>query len=126
MKERLLDLLKNSKSNYYNYSVSSIIVCNDGKTFEGVNVETSSPSAGICAERNALFNAITNGYKKGDFKEIHVMSKNGVYPCFICRQALVDFCSGDTKIITYDIEGNTKEVTLKDLIPYSFSDGDIV
>jgi len=126
MKERLLDLLKNSKSNYYNYSVSSIIVCNDGKTFEGVNVETSSPGAGICAERNALFNAITNGYKKGDFKEIHVMSINGVYPCFICRQALVDFCSDETKIITYDINGNTKEVTLKDLIPYSFSDGDIV
>lgn len=125
MKEELLKSLNNSKSVYFNFPVSAIIVCNDGKKFYGVNVETSSPSAGICAERNALYNAITNGVKKDDIKEIHVMSNNGVYPCFICRAAFIDYCNLDTKVIVYDVLGNTKEVILKDLCTYPFSSEDL-
>ena len=125
MKERLKELLSNTASNYYHYPVSALVVCKDGMVFEGVNVETSSPSAGICAERNALYNAITNGYKKGDFKEIHVMSNNGVYPCFICRQAISDYCDEDTVVITYDLDGNNKEVQVKDLCGYKFNEEDL-
>lgn len=125
MKEKLLNLLENSSSNYFHFPVSAIVVCKDGKTFEGVNVETSSPSAGICAERNALYNAITNGYKKGDFKEIHVMSNKGVYPCFICRQALSDFCDDDTLIYVYDKEELKNKVYVKDLCVYAFNDEDL-
>ena len=90
MKEELVKLLDKSRSDYFNFPVSSGIVTTKG-IFYGVNVETSSPSAGICAERNALYNAITNGITKEDIKEIHVMSKKGVTPCFICRQALIHF-----------------------------------
>ena len=126
MRDKLNELLKNSASNYYHYPVSALVVCKDDNIFEGVNVETSSPSAGICAERNALYNAITNGYKKGDFKEIHVMSNNGVYPCFICRQTLSDYCDDDTLIITYDINGNSKEVLVKDLCSYKFNGEDLL
>lgn len=125
MKEELFGLLENSSSKYYNYQVSAIVVCKDGSKFKGVNVETSSPAAGICAERNALYNAITNGYKKGDFKEIHVMSKSGSYPCFVCRQTLSDYCDDDTLIITYDIIGNTNSIKVKDLCVYKFNDGDL-
>jgi len=125
MKEKLLELLKNSSSVYFNFPVSSIVVCKDGKEFCGVNVETSSPSAGICAERNAIYNAITNGYKKGDIKEIHVMSKNGVFPCFICRQALIDYCDLETLIFLYDTVGNIKKSSVKELCVNAFSDGDL-
>ena len=126
MKEKLIELLKNSASFYFNYPVSSAFVCKDGSVFYGVNVETSSPSAGICAERNALYNAITNGYTKGDFKEIHVMSKNGVYPCFICRQALTDFCDEDVVVYAHDINGNTTSATVKELCTYKFNSEDLV
>lgn len=126
MKERLSELLNNSKSVYFNFPVSSIIVCNDGKTYEGVNVETSSPSAGICAERNALFSAITSGIKKDDIKEIHVMSNNGVYPCFVCRAALVDYCNLNTKVFLYDRSGNVKEVLLNDLCTHTFNNEDLI
>lgn len=121
MKERLKELLENSQSPYYKYRVAAIIECNDGKTFEGVNVETSSPAAGICAERNALYNAITNGYKKDDFKAIHLMSAayEEIYPCFICRQALYDYMNLDVKVICYSKNGETIN-TLEDLCVYGF------
>ena len=69
MKEKLQNLLNNSYTPYYKYPVASIIVMKDGTEFCGVNVETSSPASGICAERNALYSAITVGYKKKDVKE---------------------------------------------------------
>ena len=70
MKERLEQLLNNAYAPYSNYKVSSIVVMNDGKTYEGVNVENASFGATICAERNAINSAIKDGYKKGDFKEL--------------------------------------------------------
>lgn len=125
MKEVLENLLNNSRSDYFNFPVSAAIVCTDNRVFYGVNVETSSPQAGICAERNALYNAFTNGIKKSDIKEIHVMSKNGVTPCFICRQALVDFCDMNTKIVIYNLSGKIKEMLLSDLCVNVFSKGDL-
>ena len=125
MKEVLESLLNNSRSDYFNFPVSAAIVCTDNRVFYGVNVETSSPQAGICAERNALYNAFTNGIKKSDIKEIHVMSKNGVTPCFICRQALVDFCPMNTKIVVYNLDGKVREMLLSDLCVNVFSKGDL-
>ena len=125
MKEVLIKLLNNSRSDYFHFPVSAAIVCNDGSVYYGVNVETSSPSAGICAERNALYNAICNGKGKDDIKEIHVASKSNVTPCFICRQALVDYCKLDTKLYSYDINGNTKEYVLEELCPHTFSGEDL-
>ena len=68
MKEKLIKLLDNSHSPYSKYRVSAIVTMKDGKEFSGVNVENASFGATICAERNAILNAITNGYGKGDFK----------------------------------------------------------
>ena len=124
MKEELVKLLDKSRSDYFNFPVSAAIVTTKGN-FYGVNVETSSPSAGICAERNALYNAITNGVKKEDIKEIHVMSKKGVTPCFICRQALVDFCNMDVKVYVYNLDGLKDEYTVGELCTHAFSKGDL-
>ena len=124
MKEVLIKLLSNSRSDYFKFPVSSAIVTDKG-VFYGVNVETSSPSAGICAERNALYNAITNGVKEEDIKEIHVMSNKGVIPCFICRHALVDFCNPNTKVHVYSISGDEKVYTVNELCTHTFGKGDL-
>lgn len=125
MKEKLQKLLNNSYTPYYKYPVSSIIIMKDGTEFSGVNVETSSPAAGICAERNALYSAIAAGYKKGNVKEIHVMSKteDDCFPCFICRHALNDLCDKETPIISHNYS-DTRVVIhkLEELCPYPFSD----
>lgn len=127
MQERLRKLLEHSYSPNYNYYVASIIKTHDGKTFEGVNVETTTPASGICAERNALYSLITAGYKKEDIKEIYIMNKTNkpCYPCFVCRSALYDFCDPNTKIITYSYDGKEEKILLKDLCPYPFGEDDL-
>lgn len=126
MKEKLEKLLENSQSRYYNYPVACILECNDGALYPGVNIETSSPQAGICAERNAIYGAIANGKNKDDFKAIHLMAKSNkeINPCFICRQTLIDFCNKDMKIISY-FNDETSVKTVADLTPYSFSEEDL-
>ena len=128
MKERLEKLLENSYSPYYNYPVAALVECTDGMIFEGVNVETSSPNSAICAERNALYSAITKGYKKNDIKAIYIMNKTDkeCYPCFICRQALIDLCNENTLIVTFNYKGTKSvSVSVKDLCPFSFNDNDL-
>lgn len=125
MREKLQKLLDRSYTPYYKYPVASVIVMKDGVEFSGVNVETSSPAAGICAERNALYTAITSGYHKGDVKEIHIMSKTeeDCFPCFICRHALSDFCDNDVKIISHTYsDARVVTHTVEELCPYPFSD----
>ena len=128
MKEELIKLIKNSKSNYYNFPVVSILECHDGKTFNGVNIETSSPQAGICAERCAIYSAVANGYDTKDFKALHIMaaSCNIVYPCMICRQTLIDYCPRDLDIVLYDADSNNiVHTTIDSLTPNAFSSEDL-
>ena len=126
MKEVLRDLLNNSRSDYFHFPVSACVVCNDGSKFYGVNVETSSPSAGVCAERNALYNAITNGKRKEDIKEVHVMSNNNVTPCFICRQVISELFEKDKIIHCCSTTGEIKDYTVEEICPYPFGSEIIV
>ena len=64
MREKLISLLNNSYSPYSKFRVSAIVVMKDGKFFNGVNVENASYGGSICAERNAINAAISNGYKR--------------------------------------------------------------
>lgn len=125
MNLKLKELLDRSYTPYYHYPVSACIVMKDGREFYGVNVETSSPAAGICAERNALYSAVTQGYGKGDIKEIHVKSKtqDDCFPCFICRHTLSDFCDRDVLVTshTYNDEVLTS-YTIEELCPHPFGD----
>ena len=127
MKEKLQNLLNNSYTPYYKYPVAAVIVMKDGKEFSGVNVETSSPAAGICAERNAIYSAITEGYTKGDIKEIHVMSKteDDCWPCFICRHALSDLCHKDVKVYSHTYSNRISQHTIEELCPYPFSEDNL-
>lgn len=118
--ELLNKLLRNAYSPYFKFDVACIIEMNDGNIFEGVNFETSACSS-ICAERSALAAAITKGYHKGDFKALYLKGSNNekLFPCFICRQYLIEFCEEDMPIISIH-NNTTTTVTLKDLTPFSF------
>lgn len=126
MKEKLEKLLENAYCPYTDFPVSSIVVMKDGKEFGGVNVEDASTRSGICAERNAITTAITNGYKKGDFKEIHVMTTGEVSTCcFVCRQLIIEFFEEDVPVYCYNTAGEMKEYTVKELCPYPFDGSDL-
>ena len=127
MIEELKKLHNNSYAPISNFSVSSCVVMNDGNKFYGVNVEDISTRAGVCAERNAIFSAITAGYKKGDFKECHVMISDGNIgtPCFVCRQMISELFDKNAIIYCYSTKGEVKEYTVSDLCPYPFESDDL-
>ena len=89
MEEKLDKLLKNSYSPYSKFSVAAILVCNDGEEFNGVNVENISFGATICAERSAIFSAVSAD----------------ITPCFMCRQVMAELFNDDVKIICHSSSG---------------------
>lgn len=127
MIEKLRELLKNSYSPYSNFAVSAIAVMKDGKEFNGTNVENASYGAGICAERSAILSAISNGYKKYDFKELNIMVSSGniSMPCFQCRQVISELFDKDVKINCYSINGEVEVHSVSELCPYPFSEEDL-
>lgn len=127
MKDKLLELQKNSYAPYSNFHVSAIVVMNDGVEFRGVNVENASYGAAICAERSAIVSAISAGYKKGDFKELNVMVSSGEVgmPCFICRQVISEFFDKDATVRCFATTGEYKEYTVEEICPYPFGSEDL-
>ena len=127
MKDKLLELHKNSYSPYSHFPVSAIVVTKDGCEFSGVNVENASYGAGICAERSAIVSAVSAGYKKGDFSELHVMvgSGNIGMPCFICRQVITEFFDKDAIIRVWSTSGEYREYEVSALCPYPFDSEDL-
>lgn len=126
MEKKLKKLLENSYCPYSNFMVSSIVVMRDGKEFSGVNVENASYGATLCAERNAITAAVTKGYQKGDFKELHIMTAGDISTCcFVCRQVIVEFFESTAKIICYNKNGEKKIFTVKELCPYPFDGSDL-
>lgn len=127
MKDKLLELQKNSYAPYSNFHVSAIVVMNDGVEFRGVNVENASFGATICAERSAIVSAISAGYKKGDFKELNVMVSSGEVgmPCFICRQVISEFFDKDAIVRCFATTGEYKEYTVEEICPYPFGSEDL-
>jgi len=121
MQEKLQNLLNNSYAPYSNYKVACILIAKDGKEFSGVNVENNSYGATICAERVAICNAMANGYKSNDFKEIHITSSGEVpaIPCMLCRQVFTEFFDEDIKIFIYTKDGIIN-YSYNDLCPYEF------
>ena len=127
MKEKLNDLLNSSYSPYSKFKVAAIVVMKDGKEFKGVNVENASYGATICAERSAIVSAISNGYKKGDFKELFVMTtgKQISMCCMICRQVLLEFFDKDSIITCMNQEGKYVQHTVSEICPYPFDSEDL-
>lgn len=127
MKEKLLELHKNSYVPISNFPVCSCVITKDGREFYGVNVEDASTRAGTCAERNAIYSAITAGVKKGEFKEVNVMVSSGRIgmPCFVCRQMISELFDKEAIVRCYSTSGEYKEYTVKELCPYPFGEEDL-
>jgi len=127
MIERLIELQKNSYSPYSNYAVSAIAVMKDGVEFCGVNVENAAYGASICAERSAILSAISNGYKKGDFKELYVMVSSGDIgtPCFQCRQVISELFDKDAIVHCCSTKGEIVDYKVSELCPYPFGSDDL-
>ena len=102
---------------YSNYKVGAAIQTNNNIIFGGCNIENSSYSLTCCAERVAIFKAISEGYKK--FKALSVSTDNGGMPCGACRQVIWDLC-GNIPIYICDNKNLIKTLKTIELIPHPF------
>lgn len=114
---------KHAHAPYSNYYVGAAIVSKNGKVFTGCNVENAAYPSGICAERVAIFKAVSEGEK--DFSLLAIVTKNGGMPCGACRQVMSEF-SNNLPIIVSNEKGEiTQETTLDILLPHSFGANDV-
>ena len=103
---------------YSNYRVGAALRTKSGRLFTGVNVENAAYPTSICAERTAVFKAVSEG--ELDFEIIAVVTDNGGSPCGSCRQVLAEF-GLDTVVLIADGGGKViKETTVRDLLPDAF------
>ncbi|CYV72231.1 cytidine deaminase [Streptococcus suis] len=117
--------VKNSQKAYVPYSkfpVSAVLVANTGEIFTGVNIENASFGLTNCAERTAIFKAISEGVK--DFSEIIIYgeTEKPISPCGACRQVMAEFFDKDLKVTLVAKDKSTVEMTVGELLPYSFTD----
>ena len=115
---------KSAYAPYSGFTVGAALLARDGRVFLGANIENAAYSVTCCAERVALFKAISEGVR--DFAAIAIVGGKAdeapsapCYPCGVCRQALSEFCDSTLAVCT--LEGNTpKATTLGALLPNSF------
>ncbi len=105
---------------YSGYRVGAALLCGDGRVFTGCNVENASYGLSICAERVAVFKAVSAGCR--DFAAIAVAGSDEDFcrPCGACRQVLAEFAP-DLRVLTADRTGRWSEHTLAQLLPEAFS-----
>ena len=108
---------------YSEYKVGAALLADSGEIYDGVNVENAAFPTGTCAERAAIFTAVSQGERQ--FSAIAVVSSNGGAPCGACRQVLAEF-GLDTIVFVADDHGRIQqETTVKELLPGAFGPGDL-
>ncbi len=120
-----IDLIKhaikaqgNSQSKYSNYPVGCALLCDDDKIIYGCNIESAVYPSTLCAERVAIYSALSHGIKH--FKAIAIVSNTGARPCGSCRQIIYEYL-GDIPIYVSDSNGKQyKTHYIKELLPYPF------
>ena len=119
---------ENSYSPYSHFRVGAALLTKSGKVYTGCNVENAGYSATNCAERTAIFKAVSEG--ESDFEALAIIGgKEGetapfCAPCGVCRQVIAEFCPKDFKIILGNEEKH-KVYTLETLLPFAFTDEDL-
>ena len=123
MKDRLIkEAIEARKQAYVPYShfpVGAAVLAN-GKLYQGVNIENASFGLTNCAERTALFKAVSEGHRKIEAIAVVADTEGPVSPCGACRQVMAEFCDKETKIYLTNLHGQTQEWTIDQLLPGAF------
>lgn len=124
--EAALSARENAYVPYSNFKVGAALITEDGRIFTGCNIENASYGAANCAERTAIFKAISEGYTTINALAVVGDVKNYTYPCGICRQVIAEFSNKDTVVI---IAKNKEEYivkSIKDILPGAFTKDDLI
>lgn len=105
---------------YSKFPVGAALVTKEGKIYTGCNIENASYGLCNCAERTALFKAVSEGDKEFVAIAIVADTKRPVPPCGACRQVMVELCKQDTKVYLSNLHGDVQETTVGELLPGAF------
>jgi cytidine deaminase len=104
---------------YSNYQVGAAVLTTSGRTYDGINVENAAYPSSMCAERVAIYKAVSQGERS--FSAIAVVTSNGGWPCGACRQVMAEF-GLDTRVIIADQNGEiVQETTVSEILPGAFT-----
>ena len=117
--------MENAYAPYSHYTVGAAILCDDGKIYSGVNVENASYGLTNCAERTAIFKAVSEGIKHVSVILIVNGTKELSKPCGACRQVMSEFMSASDTVFLANSINEFKQYTFKEILPLAFSDKDM-
>lgn len=119
--QKAREAMENAYCPYSNYRVGAAVLTDGGRIYSGCNIENGSYGATNCAERTAIFKAVSEGERQ--FSALAIFAEEGSappFPCGICRQVLSEFCSPDMPIIVFDGEKSVYNTNLEELLPFAF------
>ncbi|MBR0280177.1 MAG: cytidine deaminase [Oscillibacter sp.] len=119
LKDGAVRMLDRAYAPYSHFPVGAALECEDGAVYTGCNVENAVYPAGICAERNAVFHAVSEGRTRFTRIVIAGRGRDFCMPCGVCRQVMAEF-SPEMEVISLNGAGEEKRYTLRELLPHSF------
>ncbi len=129
-REHMLDLayeaMARAYTPYSHFQVGACLKSESGKYYLGCNIESASYTPTNCAERTAMFKAVSEGERAFSGIVIVCSGKNPAAPCGVCRQVLREFCQEDMPVVFADAKRNYIESTLGELLPHSFGPEDLL
>lgn len=120
------DMLDKAYVPYSKFPVGAALSTKDGQVFTGCNIENASYPLTNCAERTAMFKAVSEGQRSFDYLVVTGNTEGPISPCGACRQVLVEFCEPDMPVLLTNKKGKVKETTVSELLPGAFQSGDMV
>ncbi|MBS4209075.1 cytidine deaminase [Bacillus sp. FJAT-50079] len=110
---------------YSNFPVGAALLTKKGQVYRGCNIENAAYSVTNCAERTALFKAMSEGESEFAMLAVTADTLRPVPPCGACRQVIAELCPKDMKVVLSNGKGETKEITVEQLLPFAFSPEDL-
>ncbi|MFZ3578132.1 cytidine deaminase [Virgibacillus sp. DJP39] len=123
--ERSIEMRKKAYVPYSKFPVGAAVLTKSGKVYTGCNIENAAYPVSLCAERVAIFKAVSDG--ETEFVEMAVSAdtKRPVSPCGSCRQVMSEFFQPETTIHLTNLQNQLKTVTMEELLPFSFQPDDL-
>lgn len=128
-KQQLIEQAGNARQRAYvpysKFPVGAALLTKDGNVYKGCNIENSGYSMANCAERTAMFKAISEGEREFSALAVVADTPGPVSPCGACRQVLSEFCPADMPVYLTNLEGDLLETTVGQLLPGAFKAEDM-
>ncbi|MGG0240428.1 cytidine deaminase [Bacillus rhizoplanae] len=124
--EEATKMLSKAYIPYSKFPVGAALVTKDGKIYTGCNIENASYGLCNCAERTAIFKAVSEGERNFSYLVITGNTDGPISPCGACRQVIAEFCDPQMPVLLTNQKGDEKEVTVESLLPGGFSINDLM